>query len=305
MGYELVVVGGGPAGLSAALTAAYFKLKTVVIESASAGGALMNQYPWKEVDNHLGFYNMKGAEVAKGMIDHVKAEGVEIRENETVTDINRGDSDILVSTSKGEHKCKALVMAIGLGVPRKLDVPGVTLNGVIYSLPDPDEYNGRKALVIGGGDSAVEIAMAFANAGAESTIIHRRDVFRASEENTREIVESDVNILWNTELKEIVGDTLVEGAVLVNNQTEETLTHEFDTVLFSLGTVPNTDFLEKIGVETDKNRIVIDGNARTNIEGIFAAGDIVGKWIRIPQAIGEGGYAGISAFKYIKNPYWA
>ncbi|MCK5342297.1 MAG: NAD(P)/FAD-dependent oxidoreductase, partial [Candidatus Heimdallarchaeota archaeon] len=185
MDYELIIVGGGPAGLSAALTAAYFKLKTVIIESASAGGALINQYPWKKVDNYLGFFNLTGAEVAKEMVDHVKTEGVEIKENEMITDrLNGDDSQITVRTTKGEYKCNALILAIGLGVPRKLDVPGVTLDGVIYSLPEPEKYKGKNALVIGGGDTAVELAMALSSSGADTTIIHRRDVFRASEENT-------------------------------------------------------------------------------------------------------------------------
>ncbi|MBU4406156.1 MAG: FAD-binding protein, partial [Candidatus Altiarchaeota archaeon] len=85
--YELIIVGSGPAGLSAGLTASYFKLKTLIMESGFAGGALTNQYPWKVVDNCIGFKDMKGAEIADQMVEHIKAEGVEIKENETVTDI--------------------------------------------------------------------------------------------------------------------------------------------------------------------------------------------------------------------------
>jgi len=303
MEYELIIVGSGPAGLSAGLTASYFKLKTLILESGFAGGALTNQYPWKIVDNCLGFRDMTGAEIADRMVEHIKAEGVEIRENEMVTDITANE-DIKVITGRGEYSAKAVILALGLGVPRKLGIPGENLDGVIYSIPKPENYAGKKALVTGGGDSAVESAMALQSAGADTTIIHRKDVFRASDENTRKINESGVKIRFNTEAKEILGDGKVEKVKLVNNQINDAESQDFDIVLVSIGTVPNKEFLGKIGIEVGEKGVKIDELARTNIKGIFAAGDVVGTWKRIPQAIGEGGFAGINAFKYVKKPYW-
>jgi len=302
--YELIIVGSGPAGLSAGLTASYFKLKTLILESGFAGGALTNQYPWKVVDNCIGFRDMKGAEIADSMVGHIKAEGVDIRENETVTDIRPGEESIKVTTGKGEYSAKSVILTLGLGVPRKLGIDGENLDGVIYSLPKPENYSGKKALVAGGGDSAVESVMALQKAGAETTIIHRKDVFRASEENTRKINESGVAIKFNTEAKEILGEGKVESVKLINNQTNSEETSEFDLVLVSIGTVPNKEFLEKIGIELGDKGVKVDELFRTNIQGIFAAGDVVGTWKRIPKAIGEGGFAGINAFKYVKKPYW-
>ena len=302
--YELIIVGSGPAGLSAGLTASYFKLKTLILESGFAGGALTNQYPWKVVDNCLGFRDMKGAQVAESMVGHIRAEGVEIRENETVTDIKPGEESITITTGKSEYSTKSVILTLGLGVPRKIGIPGENLDGVIYSLPKPENYSGKKALVAGGGDSAVESAMALQKAGAETTIIHRKDVFRASEENTRKINESGVTIKFNTEAKEILGNGKVESAELTNNQSNAEETGEFDIVLVSIGTVPNKEFLEKIGIELGEKGVKVDELFRTNIQGIFAAGDVVGTWKRIPKAIGEGGFAGINAFKYVKKPYW-
>jgi len=302
--YELIIVGSGPAGLSAGLTASYFKLKTLILESGFAGGALTNQYPWKVVDNCLGFKGMKGAEVAESMVEHIRAEGCEIRENETVTDIKPGEESISIVTGKGEYSAKSVILTLGLGVPRKLGIPGENLDGVIYSLPKPEAYSGKKALVTGGGDSAVESAMALQKAGAETTIIHRKDVFRASEENTRKINESGVTIKFSTEAKEILGEGKVEQVKLINNQSNAEETGEFDLVLVSIGTVPNKEFLEKIGIELGEKGVKVDELFRTNIQGIFAAGDVVGTWKRIPKAIGEGGFAGINAFKYVKKPYW-
>lgn len=310
MDYELIVVGGGPAGLSAALTGACYKLKTLVIDAASAGGAPMNNFPWKIVDNTLGFRNMTGKQVAERFVTHVKEEGVEIRENESVENIIRDDEadEILVETNKGKYTAKAVIIAIGvLGKPRKLNVPGENLKGVNYTLTDPNLYAGKKVLVVGGGDTAVEWAVGLDKAGAETTIMHRRDVFRANEKNQKDISQSKVRILWNTEVKEILGEKKVEKLKFINNKTNETNIEEFDEIFFALGNIPHKDFLEKIKVKTDekKMKILVDETMRTNIKGVFAAGDITQKWLKIPEAVGEGGYAGICAYKYIKNPYWA
>ncbi len=311
MDYDLIVVGGGPAGLSAALTAVCYKLKTLVIDAASAGGAPMNNFPWKIVDNTLGFRNMTGKQVADIFIGHIKEEGVEIKENESIENITRDDADdeILVETNKNKYTAKAVVIAIGvLGKPRKANVQGENLNGVNYTLTDPNLYANKKILVAGGGDTAVEWAVGLAQAGAETTIMHRKDVFRANEKNQNDISQSKVKILWNTETKEILGENnRVKKVMFANNQTNETKTEDFDEIFLALGNVPHSDFIEKIKVKTDerKMKILVDETMRTSIKGIFAAGDITQKWLKIPEAIGEGGYAGICAYKYIKNPYWA
>ncbi|MCX6695536.1 MAG: FAD-dependent oxidoreductase [Candidatus Altiarchaeota archaeon] len=303
--HELIVVGGGPAGLSASLTTRYYKTDVLVIEAGSAGGALVNAYPWKKVDNYLGFKGMTGLSAAKAMVEHVKAEGVKINENETVTDIRRDDLGINVETTKGRYKAKAAILTVGLGMPRRLGVPGENLENVVYCLPDPAAFKGKKVIVVGGGDSALECAIELKNSKAETKIVHRRDTFRATEKNVVCLNESCVEVCWNTEVKEIIGKHKVEKVKLFNNKDNSETEEKADAILLSLGTVPNTEFLAKIGVKLDeKNNVIVDGQMKTSVQGIFAAGDVVGRWVRIPEAVGEGGLAGLNAFKYIKNPYW-
>ena len=303
--HDVVVVGAGPAGLSAAITSVYYGLDVLVIDSAAAGGALINQYPWKKVDNYLGLHGKVGNEAAELMVSHAKAEKVKIHENETVTEIKQVGEDIKVKTNKFVYSAKAVVLAIGLGSPRKLGVEGEDLEGVMFSLPNPKEFKGKKVLVVGGGDTAVEWGIELKRSGAEVSIVHRKDVFRATDKNVACIGSECVSVLWNTEVKKINGNGRAQKITLLNNKEGKENIWDVDAVVFALGTVANTEFLQKIGVNIKDNKLVVDSDMRTNIKGVFAAGDVVGKWIRIPQAVGEGGLAGLNAFKYVKNPYWA
>lgn len=270
MDYDVIIDGAGPAGLSAAITAAYYKLNVLVFDSASSGGALVNQYPWKKVDNYLGIYEKNGMEVANSMTEHATKENVKINENEMVKSIERRDGLIHVETSKSQYTAKSLILACGLGSPRKMGVGGETLNGVKFSLTDLKIHKGKRIYVVGGGDTAVECAVELKQNGADVFLVHCRDTFRATEKNIHSLSENKVDLKCDECEKE----------------------YDADYVLFSLGTIPHMDFLNSIGIDLDeRNMVKLDSAMRTKIEGVFAAGDIVGKWIRIPQAVGEGGLA--------------
>lgn len=306
MDYELIIVGAGPAGLSAALNASYYRVNTLVLESGSAGGQPMSVYRWKTVDNYLGFYGLSGRQVAEKMLSHVKSEGAEIRENEVVLSFRRNDSGLIVKTSKAEYSSKALILATGLGTPRRLGVEGENLDGVMYSLKGVALYAGKNVLVVGGGDSAVEHVIALKKYNARTVIAHRQDAFRATDKNVEELLKSGAGILFNTEVRGIYGDGKVEGVELWNNKSDVVSSRAFDVVLLCLGMQSNIEFFKNSGINLDeKNNVVVDVSLRTNIEGVFAAGDVTGRWLRIPQAIGEGGYTAFNAFKYIKKPYWS
>ncbi len=299
--YDLVIVGAGPAGLSAALTASYLRLKHIVLESIKPGGALSHNYPSKIVDSYLGFRGMKGKEVANKMIDHVKAEGSEIKYPEEVIEIkrNKEKKTFTLTTNKGKYQTKSILLCTGtIGTPRKLGIEGE--EKAHYVLCDPEEFKNKKCLVVGGGDSAVEAAVMLNKVCDTVFLAHRRDQLRAINKNQEELKKSNVKILWNTELK-CIADRKVK---VWNNKTGETKELDVDEVFIFIGSIPKLDFIKNLGIKMEGNHIIVNSSMQTSLQGVYAAGDITGKLKRIPEAIGEGHLAVYSIYKYLRNPYW-
>jgi thioredoxin reductase (NADPH) len=298
--YDVIIVGAGPAGISAGLTACYFKLKALVLEATTVGGALTHAYPWKEPDSCLGMKGKSAGEIARLMINHVKAEGCHFRECEEVLEIKAGKT-IRVKTDKASYQSRTVVLAIGtVGTPRKLGIPGEDSPKVAYFVKDPRAFKGKRVLVVGGGDSAIQCALGLEENKAKVWIAHRRDEFRCMDDAKCKVKESGIKVLWNTELKQVKGSKVS----LQNNKTQALQEMGFDQIFIFAGSVMNTGFLGKIGVKLDGNKIVVDKDMKTNVKGVFAAGDITGGIKRIPQAIAQGETAVYSAYKFIKNPYW-
>jgi thioredoxin reductase len=306
MEYDVVIVGAGPAGLSAGINAAYLGMKVVVIDDTVAGGTLRDVYPWKKVDGYLGFTNLTGSNLASRLIEHTRVEGVQILERTVVDKIERKKDHFEISTTRGKLNSKSVILAIGcFGTPRKLGCAGEECSGVNYQLDQPSNYKGKKVLVVGGGDSALEQAVLLDKNQAKVTLIHRRDEFRATEKNVKSLNDSSVQVFYSTELKEAVGKKDLERVILINNKTKKESTLVMDAVFIFCGFVPNMEFLSKVGVKVnDTGHVIVDQDLGTSIPGIFAAGDITGKLKRIAWAIGEGALAAFSAFKWVKKPYW-
>lgn len=308
MVYDLIIVGGGPAGLSAVLTACYLKLKHLIIEACRAGGLLARNYPWKEVDSLIGFFEKSGKEVANFMVSHVKREGAKIKEGELVEEIKRDKAKkiFIVKTDKGVYKAKTILLTTGtMGVPRKLGIPGEDNTNVYYSIIDPKHHKGKKVLVVGGGDTALEGANTLSKAGAKIWLAHRRDKFRAMEKNQEELEKSKAKILFNTELKKIFGVRKIRKVTLLNNKTNKESSLDVDEVFIFIGSVFDVELFKGLGIRMKGDKVRVDDEMRTNVEGVFAAGDVTGRLKRIPEAIGEGHLAVYSIYKYIKHPYWA
>lgn len=302
--YDLIIIGAGPAGLAAALDADYLRLRTLVLEARKAGGALSQMYPWKKVDSFLGLPGMKGQQVSDRIVEHVRSAGIEIKEGEEVREIHAGNP-FRVVTKDATYESAAVILATGVrGVPRKLGVPGEDLPGVIHFLPDPGKFKGRKVLVVGGGDSAADSALGLDAAGANVWLAHRRDDMRAQDESKEELRKSKVKILWNTEVESVFGHGKAEGARVFSNKTGEKTELRCDTVLICIGSESTKDHLERLGIRMERALVKVDEDGMTSVPGIFAAGDIVSRIKRIPQALATGERAAYSAYKYIKKPYW-
>jgi thioredoxin reductase (NADPH) len=304
MVYDVIIVGAGPAGLAAALDARYLRLKALVLEAGKAGGAPVQSYPWKAVDSYLGFMGMKGCEVGRSIVEHARKSGADIHEMEPVEEISRG-KQFRVKTPKGVYDSKAVIAATGVrGVPRKLGVPGEGLDSVVFDVPDPHEFSGRKVLVIGGGDSAADMALGLDEAGARVWLAHRRGELRATDDNKGKIAKSGIKVLWNHEVERFSGRGKLAGAVLSSNKGEGKTKLGLDAAVICIGSVPADGCLQKVGLKMKNSCIRVDRDGMTAVPGLFAAGDIVSDIKRIPQALATGERAAYSAYKYLKNPYW-
>ncbi len=303
-GYDIIIVGAGPAGLSAAYTANFFKLKALVLEAKKAGGAPLLTYPWKHVD-YLGFDDCNGKEFAERLVSHVKKLGVEIKENEPVVGLKKDEDFWVVETTKNSYKAKVVIIAVGMvGTPRRLGVEGENLDGVHYFVEDPKMFSGKKVIVVGGGDSAAENAIALHDAGAIVTIIHRRDELRAMKKFQDAIKERGINILWNSVVVKINGQQRVESVVVKNNVDGSLTELKADEVFIFIGSVLNKEFFERLGLETEGNSVKVDSKLRTNLVGVYAAGDVTPGLKRISKAFYEGELAVYDSVRFLRTGKW-
>ncbi|MFQ6058637.1 MAG: NAD(P)/FAD-dependent oxidoreductase [Anaerolineae bacterium] len=310
--YDVIIVGAGPAGLTAGIYARDRRLKTLILEAGEPGGQLVTLYPDKPIYDYPSYPQIVARDLAQKMVEHVIAEGCELRTRETVEDVISQDDRILVRTNKGTYETRTVIVAAGMGLfePRKLGVPGeaeLEGQGVYYTVPSKELFRGQRVLFVGGGDTALEMALSVCDL-AQVTLIHRRNVFRALESNVEAVGKSSIQVRFNTELKEIMGREQVERVILVNNQTGEEWGLEVDAVVINIGFKANLDLVKSWGLELEKNAIVVDSEMRTTKPGIFACGDVVvpaGQYKRIIIAGGQAAIAVNAAYKYIKQPYWA
>ncbi len=303
MPHDLIIVGGGPAGLSAGIYGARSGLKTLILEKAVAGG-LAGEAPL--VENYPGMDAIRGME----LVEKLKAQAakyVELKEFEPVKDIEVG-TDFLVRTEKGEYITRALILATGtthkkLGVKEENEFFG---KGVSYcAICDGFLFKGKKVAVVGGGNSAAMDAIYLDSVGCDVTLIHRKDELRAEDYLQRKL-EGKIDIRLNSVVDEIKGDNFVKG-VRVHDTKEKTKKDlEVAGVFVSIGENPNSELAAKIGISLDEEGYIItDKTQRTNIPRVYAAGDVTGGVKQIVVACSKGAVAALSAFEDLRNPYWA
>ena len=303
---DLAVIGGEPAGLSAGIIAAYKGFKASVFEGGTWGGLLSTIYPYKNVLNYPGTPKVMASHLVAEWVRQAADLGVKLVK-ERVTEIS---SDKTVVTNESKYKTQVVIIATGMR-PNTLGIPGeieFTRNnrGVFPYVSEPELFRGKKVLVIGGGDTAVDAVIDAHKVTSKIWIAHRKNEFRAAEKNVEAIINQKMaKILYNTELTEIRGNAEVEQVTLQNNKTGEKRDLDVDRVIIAVGLVPNNEVFEHLGITMKGRFIQVDAQMRTNIEGIFAAGDIVSVYQLASVAAAQGALAAHNAYKYIRKPYWA
>ena len=304
--WDLIIIGAGPAGLTAGLYGARGGLKTLVLEEKMPGGAVIDT---PLIENYPGFESISGRDLADKMVEHCKKAGAKINELERVAELDLKGEKKVVKTNRTVYTASAVIIASGshyrtLGVRGETEFRG---RGVSYcTLCDGAFFKGGNVLVVGGGNSAVVSARYLANIASHVRLAHRRDQLRAQEMLVKDLIAQGVEIMWNTELKEVKGDIKVKGVILVNNKTGETMEIDVDGVFVQVGEAPNSQIAKEAGVEVDKaGYVVVDNRQRTNVSGVYAAGDVtIGPVKQIGTAVGQAIIAASEAFGYIKRPYY-
>ena len=303
--YELIILGGGPAGLTAGLYASRARIDHVLIEKGAPGGQVLTT-DW--VDNYPGFpEGLSGFDLMEKMASHAKRFDVNLLTKEVASlDVSTDETKAVLFSDGSRITCDALIICTGAS-PNKLGAPGeaeLSGKGVSYcGTCDAPFYRNLHVAVIGGGDTAVEEADYLTRFASKVTIIHRRDELRAIK-IMQEIVHDNekIDFIWNTKVKSIQGDKEVERLELVNNDgTESTL--EVQGVFILIGITPNNSMLPlDILKHDDWGFLETDSETRTNVPGVFAAGDIRSKLMRpVDHACGEGANAVIAAEQYLIN----
>ena len=304
LNWDLIIVGGGPAGMTAAIYAARFGLKTLLLEARVLGGA---QATSPGIENYPGFTFIVGIDLANKMKEQVKKSGAFIREITEVKSITRDgeNNDFLLDTRRGTYRAPAVIFSAG-GGHKKLHIQGeeeLTGRGVSYCATcDGPLFREKTVAVVGGGNTAVTEALYLSELCKKVYLIHRRDELRAEHAVQDLILNSDVEILWSHVATEMIGDNLIEKVRLKDLKTNEVEDLVLDGIFVALGSDPESQLAKNLGVNTnERGEILIDAGQKTNVEGFFAAGDVAEGMKQIVVAVGHGAVAADSAYKYIRR----
>lgn len=301
--YDIIIIGAGPGGLTAGIYAGRQGTRNLIIDRDLAGG-LGREVP--EMENYPGFDNISGLE----LIEKIKAQAIkncDLHEMEEVTDIDQTDDEyrFTVTTNKNQYQSKTIILATGSS-HRHLNVKGEEEfkgKGVSYCATcDGFFFAGRNIIMVGGGNSALQEAIYLKNLGANVTLVHRRDEFRAQKHLQDMIEKEGIDTILNATVEEIKGEMLVETVVLKDTQTNELKEVPTNGVFISVGYIPHTELATQLGVNLDESgHIIIDKEQKTNVDYVYAVGDVcVGlkQWI---VACGEGAVAATSAYHDLKE----
>lgn len=280
--YDVVIVGAGPVGLFAAFYAGIRGMSAEIVDSLpEPGGQLAALYPEKVIYDMPGFVAIRAQELVDRMVAQGTRFGATLSLNETITSLTRTDDGIYVlGGSRTTHLARTVILSVGPGAfsPKRLDVPGLADlegRGVYYMVRDTSSMQGRRVVIVGGGDSALDWAKHLEDVASSVVLIHRRDGFRAHEESVDWLLNRSRvrTMLWH-ELRRVEGAEHLERVVVFDNRTGAETCLEADALLISVGFSASLGPLSTWGLELAGNQIVVNGKMETNLPGVYAVGDV-------------------------------
>ncbi|MET3644581.1 thioredoxin-disulfide reductase [Streptococcus gallinaceus] len=299
--YDTIIIGAGPAGMTAALYAGRSNLKVALLERGIYGGQMQNT---ADIENYPGYANISGPELSEKMFEPLEKFGVDHLFGQVLRVETDGPVKKVI-TEDETLETKSIVLAMG-AKHRLLGIPGeaeYNSRGVSYcAVCDGAFFRDQDLLVVGGGDSAVEEAAFLTQFAKSVTIVHRRDKLRAQQVlQDRAFANEKINFIWDSVVEEIKGDDRkVQSVVLKNVQTGEVSEHAFGGVFIYVGLDPMTDSVADLGITDEAGWIVTNDLMETSQAGVFAAGDIRQKYLRqVTTAVGDGAMAGQQVYNYL------
>jgi Thioredoxin reductase len=324
--YDLAVIGGGPAGLAAAMYGGMRGLSTAIFEAEAFGGQLINLYPTKPVTNFPAYATIDSRDIALRLADQAECFGAGLFEWQPIEHVSRDGDDFVIraaddsrssgrpggnGASKGdpgagrEVRARALILALGLGrfTPRRLglaDEARFEGKGLTYRLPPIDEVHAQHVVVVGGGDSALDTALSLRTV-ADVTIVHRREAFSAYAFSQQRLAEADIKLVTNGEIVGLVAHDHLERVIIARTDGS-TVECPADLLMVSIGQVPELSGIKGWELGLDDSRLPVTSAMAASTKGLFAAGDYAdypGKVKMIATAVAEGSTAASSAERYL------
>ncbi|KGM97822.1 thioredoxin reductase [Clostridium novyi A str. 4552] len=300
---DILIIGAGPAGLTASIYTSRLKLSTLILEDEIIGGQIRDAYT---IENYPGFTNISGVDLTKKMEEQASASGAIIDEFDKIISVKLTNSEKIIETENHIYNAKVVIIASGakrreLPIPEEKKFHG---KGIHYcELCDGHMYDGKHIVVVGGGNSAL-LAVKFLSKYAEKiTIVHQLDYFQAEQRIQDEVFENPkVNVIWNSEIKHAVGNNNISKISIENVKTKETTEVSIDGIFVYIGFIPRTELFKDF-ITLDKfGNILADETTKTNVEGVFAAGDVRSKSFRqLTTATADGTVAALMSEKFINS----
>ncbi|MBQ6443396.1 MAG: FAD-dependent oxidoreductase [Methanosphaera sp.] len=289
--YDVVIIGAGPAGLTAGIYAGRAGLDALIIDSKQVGGTVNNA---PLIENYPAFEAIEGMKLIEMMASQTK-KYAEIKEFTPVAEVSKTGDSFIIKTCDDDIEAKNVIFATGTNV-RSLDAPGIEEyagRGVSYcAVCDGNFFVDKEVLVVGGGNSAAVEALYLNRIGVKCSLVHRRDKLRCDAKLQKDLEDNNIKIYWNSEVKSVNGDVFVESATLINNKTGEEIDVDINGIFLSIGHDPNSQLAQSSGVECNEyGYIIVDENMATSVEGAYAVGDVTGGIKQIVVATAQGAIA--------------